>query len=142
MTGDEDMAKDATSVTAKWQQNASNATQAYKDGIASVNVAPGTAAARQKNAYVQGVQSNADTWAKNVSSVSLPEWQAAASGKGGDRFAGGIAAGAPKMAQFMQNFLPKVQAISNSLPPRGTLEQNIARMTQQVRETAKLRGQV
>jgi hypothetical protein len=35
-----------------------------------------------------------------------------------------------------------VQAISNSLPPRGTLEQNIARMTQQVRETAKLRGQV
>lgn len=136
------MAKDAASVAAKWQQNASNATQAYKDGVQSVNVAPGTAAARQKTAYIQGVQANADMWAKNVSAVSLAEWQQAAAGKGGDRFAGGIAAGAPKMQQFMSNFLPKVQAISNSLPPRGTLEQNIARMTQQVRETAKLRGQV
>lgn len=136
------MAKDATSVTAKWQQNASNATQAYKDGIGSVTVPPGQKAAQQKNAYVQGVQSNADVWAKNVARVGLAEWQQAAQGKGGDRFAGGITAGAPKMAQFMQNFLPKVQAISNSLPARGTLEQNIARMTQQVRETAKLRGTV
>lgn len=136
------MAKDAASVAAKWQQNASNAVQAYKDGVGSVTVAPGTAAARQKGAYVQGVQANADIWAKNVSSVSLSEWQQAAQGKGGDRFAGGVAAGAPKMAQFMQNFLPKVQSIANSLPARGTLEQNIARMTQQVRETAKLRGTV
>lgn len=136
------MAKDVASVVAKWQQNASNAVQSYKDGVASVNVAPGQAAARQKNAYVQGVQSSADVWAKKVSAVSLADWQAAAQGKGGDRYSGGVAAGAPKMAAFMQNFLPKVQSIAASLPPRGTLEQNIARMTQQVRETAKLRGSV
>lgn len=136
------MAKDAQSVAAKWQTNASNSVQSYKDGVASVSVAPGVAAARQKNAYVQGVQSNADIWAKNTSAVSLQEWQAAASGKGGDRYAGGVAAGAPKMAQFMSNFLPKVQSIAAALPPRGTLEQNIARMTQQVRETSKLRGTV
>src|SRR6266516_4037044 len=96
------MAKDAASVAAKWQQNASAATQAYKDGIQSVTVPPGQAAARQKGAYVQGVQANADIWAKNVN-IPLGEWQQAAAGKGGDRYAGGIAAGAPKMAQFMQN---------------------------------------
>jgi hypothetical protein len=135
------MSKDVTAVVAKWQQNSSAATGAYKDGVQRVNTAPGAAAARQKNAYVQGVQANADLWAKNVN-VPLGEWQAAAAGKGADRYAGGIAAGAPKMASFMQNFLPKVQSIANALPPRGTLEQNIARMTQQVRETAKLRGTV
>jgi len=135
------MAKDATTASQKWLTNSQNAVGAYKTGVQAVNVAPGTAAARQKQAYVQGVQANADIWAKNVQ-VPLAEWQAAAAGKGGDRYAGGIAAGAQKQAQFMQNFMPKVQSIANSLPPRGTLEQNIARMTQQVRETAKLRGQV
>lgn len=135
------MAKDATTAIARWKSNATNATQAYKDGVNSVTVAPGTAAAKQKGAYVAGVQANADVWARNVQ-VPLSEWQTAASGKGGDRYAGGIAAGEAKMASFMQNFLPKVQTIANNLPPRGTLEQNIARMTQQVRETAKLRGTV
>lgn len=133
------MAKDPGAVAAKWQQNASAATQSYKDGINSVTVAPGQAAARQKNAYVQGVQANADIWASRVAKVSTEEWKAAATGKGADRYAGGVAAGAPKMAAFMADFLPKVQSIANALPPRGTLEQNIARMVQQARETAKLR---
>jgi hypothetical protein len=134
------MAKDPAAVTAKWRQNASAATQAYKDGVSSVNTAPGSLAARQKGAYVSGVTSKADDWARRVASVSLQEWQSAASGKGADRFAGGIAAGESKMAAFMADFLPKVQAIASNLPPRGTLEQNIARMTQQVRETAKYRA--
>jgi len=133
------VAKDPSAVAAKWQQNASAATQSYKDGINSVTVAPGQAAARQKNAYVQGVQTNADLWASRVAKVSTEEWKAAATGKGADRYAGGVAAGAPKMAAFMADFLPKVQSIANALPPRGTLEQNIARMVQQARETAKLR---
>jgi len=133
------VAKDPSAVAAKWQQNASAATQSYKDGINSVTVAPGQAAARQKNAYVQGVQANADLWASRVAKVSTEEWKAAATGKGADRYAGGVAAGAPKMAAFMADFLPKVQSIANALPPRGTLEQNIARMVQQARETAKLR---
>jgi hypothetical protein len=131
------MAKDASAVTAKWKQNAGAATEAYKSGVGSVSTAPGQAAARQKGAYTAGVTANADKWARRVASVSREEWIAAASGKGGDRYAGGIAAGESKMAAFMQDFLPKVQAIASNLPPRGTLEQNIARMTQQVRETAK-----
>jgi len=36
------VAKDPSAVAAKWQQNASAATQSYKDGINSVTVAPRT----------------------------------------------------------------------------------------------------
>jgi len=132
------MAKDAASVAAKWGTNTGNATQSYKDGIQGVSVAPGQAAARQKGAYTAGVTANADKWARRVGQVSLQDWQAAAAGKGADRFAGGVQAAQSKMQAFMQDFLPKVQQIAANLPPRGTLEANIARMTQQVRETSKL----
>lgn len=135
------MAKDAAASSARWLQNSQQGVQAYKDGVGRVSTPPGQAAARQKGAYVAGVTAQADFWAKRVQSVGLAEWQAAAQGKGGDRFAGGIAAGAAKQAAFMSSFLPKVQQIAAALPARGTLEANIARMTQQVRETAKLRGQ-
>jgi hypothetical protein len=134
------MAKDASTASAKYLARSQAAVQDYKDGIGRVSQPPGQAAARQKGAYVQGVTSQADFWAKRVGAVTLSDWQAAAQGKGGDRYASGVAAGAQKQAAFMATFLPKVQAIANSLPPRGTLDANIQRMTQQVRETAKLRG--
>jgi len=134
------MAKDATTASAKYLARAQAAVQDYKDGVGRVSVPPGQAAARQKSAYVQGVTAKADLWAKKVGEVTLSEWQAAAQGKGGDRYGPGVAAGAQKQAAFMATFLPKVQQIAANLPPRGTLDANIARMTQQVRETAKLRG--
>lgn len=130
------MAKTPEQAAAKWKANASAATSAYTDGINSVTSAPGQKAAAQKTVYVQNVQASADKWARNVN-VPLSEWQSAATTKGATNYPVGIAAGADKQAAFMSDFLPKVQAISKSLPPRGTIEQNIARMTQQVRETAK-----
>lgn len=133
------MPKDAAAALARYGTNAGNATQAYKDGVARVKSDPGDAAALQKNAYVQGVQNNADYWAKKVR-TGLPNWQAAAQGKGGDRYAGGIQAGLPKMGAFLDKFMPKVQSIAAGLPPRGTDAQNEQRMLQQVRETRKLRG--
>jgi hypothetical protein len=130
------MAKTAEQAAAKWKANASAATSAYTDGVNSVTSAPGQKAAAQKAVYVANVQAKADVWARNVN-IPLSDWQAAAAGKGATNYPVGIAAGADKQAAFMNDFLPKVQAISKSLPPRGTIEQNIARMTQQVRETAK-----
>lgn len=130
------MAKTADQAAAKWKANASAATTAYTDGINAVTSAPGQKAAAQKNVYVQNVQASADKWARNVN-VPLADWQSAATTKGATNYPVGINAGAAKQAAFMADFLPKVQAIAKSLPPRGTIEQNIARMTQQVRETSK-----
>lgn len=130
------MAKTPEQAAQKWQQNASQATQAYAAGINSVTAAPGQKAAAQKSVYVQNVQASADKWARNVN-VPLADWQQAATTKGVTNYPVGIQAGASKQAAFMADFLPKAQAIAKALPPRGTLEQNIARMTQQVRETSK-----
>lgn len=131
------MAKSAAAAAAKWQQNASAAVQSYKDGVQGVQQAPGAKAAAQADVWATNVAASKAKFQRNVGAVSLAEWQDRATTKGAQNFPTGIAAGAANQAAFMADFLPKVQQIANSLPPRGTLEQNIARMTQQVRQTAQ-----
>lgn len=133
------MAKSAADASARWKQNAGQAQQAYLDGVARVSTDPGAAAARNRQAYLAGVQANVDTWAKNVQ-TGLANWQAMTSTKGGQRYAGGIEAGAPKQEAFMAKFLPRAQSIAAALPQRGTDAANEARMLQNVRELRKLRG--
>jgi hypothetical protein len=135
------MAKSADAALKKWSANSQGATQNYVDGVNAVTTDPGELAARQKQAYVAGVNNNADYWAKRVK-TGVENWRSATVNKGGQRYGQGIAAGEQKMGQFLQNFIPKVNAIAANLPPRGTDQQNEARMLQQVRETRKLRGTV
>jgi len=129
------VAKDPSAVAAKWQQNASAATQSYKTESLR-HSRPGQAAARQKNAYVQGVQTNADLWASRRREGLHRRVEGRSDGKGADRYAGGVAAGAPKMAASWPTSCLRCSRSPTPCPPRGTLEQNIARMVQQARETA------
>ena len=133
------MAKDAAAASAKWKANASQAAQTYMDGVDRVSTDPGALAARNQAAYIAGVQANVGIWAKNVQ-TGLQNWKDATKTKGGQRYVGGIEAGADKQAAFMAKFMPKVNSIAASLPQRGSDAANEARMLQQVRETRKLRG--
>jgi hypothetical protein len=49
--------------------------------------------------------------------------------------------GAPNYAAAAQGLIPALQQIAANLPPRGTLEQNLARAVAQARAAAALRGQ-
>lgn len=133
------MPKSAAAASAKWKQNAGNATQSYTDGVAAVTTDPGALAARNKQGYLQGVQQNVDIWAKNVQ-TGLQNWQSQTTTKGGQRYAGGIEAGAAKQEAFMAKFLPKAQAIAASLPQRGTDAANDQRMLKNVQALRQLRG--
>lgn len=111
----------------RWVEGLGRAGDKIRSGVQAVTVSPGQAAARQKSAYLAGVQAKADTWARRVSAVPLSDWQNSMTTKGIDRIGSGAAAAQPKFQTFMAKFLPAVQAAKAALPPRGSYEQNKAR---------------
>ena len=117
----------ATQAAERWSQNFGAAGTRYQEGIAAVSVAPGQLAAAQKPAYVAGVNANQDIWAAKVAGVSLADWKNAAATTGAQRLATGAAKGAPKVSSFMGKFLPQLKSTVDSLPPRGSFDQNLAR---------------
>lgn len=137
------MAKNATTVAQKWAQNLTNSTAAMKAGVQAVTTAPGQLAANAQQQYAMGVQQAVASgkYAKNVAAVSLSDWQNAMNNKGIPRIASGAQAGQGKMQNFMNQFLPHAQAVAQSLPPRGTIDQNIQRMVAQVQGNAKFQYQ-
>lgn len=121
---------------AAWAQRLAGSTDRINRGVQGVTTAPGQAAARQKAVWAQNVANSQDKWASRVASVSLPEWQQAMTQKGVQRVASGAQAAQPKMEAFMGQLLPHINAGLGSLPARGTLDQNIGRMTTWVRHMA------
>ena len=121
--------KDAATVAQHWANQLAGAGQRITDGVNGVTIAPGQAAARQSQVWLQNTQAAQAKFARNVAKVSLSDWQAAVINKGVSRIGAGATAAVPKMTSFLQKFLPAVQAAKAGLPPRGTYDQNKARAT-------------
>lgn len=136
-------AKDPAAVAQKWSQNLGAATQHIQAGVAAVQTAPGQKAAAQKALWLSQIQNNADKWARNVSAVSLGEWQQAMTDKGIPRIAQGASAAVPKMTNFLQQFLPHVEQVAQQVRsmPKGGEANAIARMTAQMRGNMAFRRQ-
>lgn len=130
----------AAQAAAKWTQNLGAAGQRITDGVNAVTVAPGQVAARNKTAYVNGVQAKADKWASRTAAVPLNDWQQSVIQKGVPRIASGAQAAQPKMEAFMAKFLPYTASGVASLPARGGLEANIARSAAMIRHSANFKG--
>lgn len=120
----------AADAASKWQSGFSGAGQAWQDGVNNVQVAPGQLAVAAQSRYVAGVQQNVQKWASRTGAVTLAQWKAAAIAKGPSRLATGAQAGAAKYAQQIARVLEAEKSIISSLPPRGTVEQNIERSRQ------------
>jgi hypothetical protein len=122
-----------------WRDRLSGATDRIRAGVANVRTAPGQAAAAQRNLWLQRIQASADKWARNVSSVSLQDWQHAMTEVGIPRIATGAQAHVGKMQRFMTDFLPYVSngAAQVRQMPKGTVEQGIARAAAQIRWNAQ-----
>ena len=117
---------------AKWAQRLGAATDAVKQGVQAVQVSPMEKAANRQDAYISGVTraANSGKWARGLRRRTLGDWQQSMINKGLPRIASGAAASQPKMESFMQQWLPYEEQLKNKLAsmPRGTLEQNKARM--------------
>lgn len=120
--------RDPNAIAQNWANRLGQSTQKITDGVQAVTVAPGQAAARQKGAWVQNTQAAADKWASRTSQVTLGDWQQAMIQKGAPRVGAGATAAVPKMASFMTQLLPHIDAVKGSLPARGDLNANINRM--------------
>lgn len=130
------MARTPEQIAADWQSRLSASTQKITEGVQSVTVAPGQAAARQKDVWVQNTTSARDKWAARTAAVSLADWQQAVIEKGVNRIGQGASAAQPKFAAFMGQLLPHIDTVKRSLPARGNLDQNIARSAQFIRGMA------
>ena len=117
----------AADAAANWETGFAGAATKYAAGIDAVTISPGQLAAQQVNAYVQGVQNSQRIWQAKMAAMDINAWKAAAKGVGAQRLATGATKGKAKMAAFMQQFIPDLANAVNSLPARGTYEQNMAR---------------
>jgi hypothetical protein len=121
------MITDPTAVANKWSTRLSASGADIQAGVQAVKTAPGQAAAAQVAVWLANLQASQDKWARNVSAVTLQQWQQAMINKGIPRIATGAQAAIPKVTQFMTQWLPYEQAGVAQLPPRGTIQQNIQR---------------
>jgi|TARA_B100001059_G_scaffold88039_1_gene86468 hypothetical protein len=116
--------------TAKWVQRTQAASGDYVSGINRVTEAPGILAARQSDAYMQGVQNAMNKWKRNVAAVTLDQWKDQAINVGAGRIAAGVNAAQEKTLRATERNFANIDSALSGLPPRGTFEQNIQRMTQ------------
>lgn len=122
-----------------------NAAGTYiKNGVNSVTVAPGQAAAAAQDRMLAGVTAAVQSgkWARAVSGVSLQTWQNAMINKGIPRIAQGTAQAVttkgPQIDTLLANIATAASA-ANALP-KGGLEQGIARATAFMRAMSAASG--
>lgn len=131
----------AQEYTEKWQRRLKGSTEDIRRGINRVSEAPGVAAARQADLMLAKVTEAVASgrWAAKVAEVPLEEWKKKTMEKGLGRIASGVDAAATSQVAMATKLLADVDAavaMANQTP-RGTLEDNITRMTTFVREMAK-----
>jgi transketolase len=125
-------------VAQKWRDRLSGATTEITQGVNNVSVSPGQLAAAQADVWVANTTASRDKWKARTAAVTLEEWRNKMITVGIPRVASGAQANVGKVQAFLADFLPfqdRITAQVRSMP-RGTLEQNIARATQQMRLTA------
>ena len=118
--------KNPQQVAAKWARNLGNATQDITDGVNAVQVAPTALAAQQKTLMLTKLTNavNSGKWERGLNRVTVQDWKTAMISKGVQRVSAGAQAAEPKMANFMSQFLPYAQQVSQQIKgmPKLTLQ--------------------
>jgi hypothetical protein len=135
--------KTAQQALARWQGAAGTAATDWAAGIngytgdwAGVTVAAyNNWVSGLANAQAQGL------WQSGVANAGTAKWKTNSQNKAAN-YTTGYTAGATAFGAAIQKIIAAEQNIVNSLPPRGSYAQNVARMTTFVDDMHALRGQL
>jgi hypothetical protein len=136
--------KDINTIAAKFVARAGVAAGDYTKGVQNPRVPQADAAAAAAPAWAAGIQTaiTNNSFQKGVQKAGNAKWQAAAVGKGAQRYPGGVAAASPAYVAGFTPFLQVIQGLS--LPPRfprGDARNNDrGLMVQQALNKARLAG--
>jgi|SRR5947209_912424 len=137
------MAGSPQEVADRWAQRLAASAEKIKSGVQGVTTSPTQSAANAADFWQQRMQ-DPQTKAKYVNSlnkVSLSQWQQAMLGKGVNRIASGANDAKPKVASFLQQFLPYVEqgAAMVRAMPKGGIEDAVNRAAAMIRHNANFR---
>lgn len=137
--------KDPQTVANDWASKLGGSVPKIKAGVMNVPVAPTQLAAKNAQGYVNGVTNavNSGKWQNGLNRVSLQDWQNATIQKGSTRIATGAQSAIPKMAAFMQQWLPYMTQLQQKLAtmPKGDINASIARATAAIQFNAAFKRQ-
>ena len=135
--------KTAQQAAQAWADSAGRAAANYATGVQNYNgdwsgATTSQQAAMQTN-WQQAVSSG--RWAAGVQNVGTAGWKSATQAKTSN-YTTGFQAGASRQQAAIQKIISAEQNIVNSLPPRGTYDQNKARATAVMDGLHALKGQL
>lgn len=135
--------KTAQQAAQNWRDSAGRAATAYQAGVQGFNGDwAGRTTAQQATLlqnFTQAVQRG--DWAAGVQAVGTAGWKTATVAKIGN-YSTGFNAGADRQQAAITKILAAEANIVGSLPPRGTYDQNKARMASFIDSMHALRGQL
>lgn len=120
--------RNADTAAKNWASGMQAAGQAYRDGIDAVQENPLDKAADATEAYLAGVQAGNAKRVMKLRAYGMEKWKQAAKDKGAPRLGTGATASQGRYQQVMVRVLQHQQQVLDTLPKRGTFEQNLQRM--------------
>jgi predicted transcriptional regulator len=129
-----------TAAAQAWASRLGAATQAYTDGVNGVTVAPGQLAAAAGDRWMANTTAALPRFKANSAAVSREQWQNAAITKGAPRLASGASAAQGKMESVFTKLFPAIRNAVQSLPARGTIDQNVERSRQFALKLNSMKG--
>lgn len=133
----------AAAAAAKYVARASGAGTYWATGYLTAKVNPFAAAAAAAGYWLQRVnEAGTAQFTKGLNAVDQAAVARLVSTQGATLYNQGITnKGAPNYTKASAGLIPALQSAAASLPPRGTLQQNIARATAMMNAAAAMRGQ-
>jgi hypothetical protein len=137
------MVMTAAEFTEKQNRRLKAALPDMQRGVEGVNTSP-TAQAADKQAKMKArllAAIDDGSWARGLRGVTLEDWKKKMIDVGINRVSSGIDAAADKVNAFATKFLPFVEGVAAEVRkmPDLTIDDSIARMSKQVRETSKFK---